>query len=166
MSDDTSRTTDTIQQAIKNLYNSDPGREWQRSERHRTEFAVTKRALAEYLPATPAHILDCGGGPGHYAIHLARNGYHVTLFDLSEKLLAMARDKTSEAGVELVDFAQGSAVDLSRFDDEVFDAVLLMGPLYHLLDEGSHRQVLQEAYRVAKPGAPVFIAFIGRYAGH
>ena len=52
-------------------------------ERHRTEFAVTLRALDEHLPPPPAHILDCGGGPGRYAIALAQRGYTVTLFDLS-----------------------------------------------------------------------------------
>ena len=47
--------------------------------RHRTEFAVTKRALADYLPPPPARILDCGGGPGYYAIALTQQGYEVTL---------------------------------------------------------------------------------------
>ena len=32
-------------------------------DRHRTEFAVTWRVLAEHLPPPPARILDCGGGP-------------------------------------------------------------------------------------------------------
>ena len=155
-----------VQHAVQNLYRSDPEREWQRMERHRTEFAVTLRALDAHLPAAPARVLDCGGGPGRYAIALAQRGYEVTLFDLSPELLVMAREKAAEAGVTLHGFEQGTATDLSRFAADSFDAVLLMGPLYHLLDEAERRQALAEAYRVVKPGGPVFAAFITRYAAH
>jgi len=50
-------------------------------------------------PASAARLLDCGGGPGRYAVELARRGYRVTLFDLSEGNLALAREKAAEAGV-------------------------------------------------------------------
>jgi SAM-dependent methyltransferase len=148
------------------MYRADPEREWQRTVRHRMEFAVSLRALDEHLPPAPARVLDCGGGPGRYAIALSKRGYEVTLFDLSPELLALARRRTAEAGVALSAFEQGSATDLSRFADDHFDAVLLMGPLYHLLEERDRRRALVEAYRVVKPGGPVFAAFIARYAGH
>ncbi len=152
--------------AVQRLYDSDPAREWARMDRHRTEFAVTLRALAEYLPPPPARVLDCGGGPGRYAIELARRGYEVTLFDLSSGNLAFARRKAGEAGVVLAAFEQGTALDLSRFPDASFDAVLLMGPLYHLLEEVERRQALAEARRVLVSGGPLFAAFITRYAAH
>jgi hypothetical protein len=44
------------------------------------------------------------------------------------------------------------------------DAVLLLGPLYHLQDRGDRIQALAEAMRVARPEAPVFAAAISRYA--
>lgn len=156
----------TCEHAIRVLYDGDPEREWQRMARHRTEFAVTFRALEEHLPSPPARILDCGGGPGRYAIALAQRGYEVTLFDLSPELLRSARHRAEEAGVRLAGFEQGTATDLSRFAEAAFDAVLLMGPLYHLLDEEERRAAVTEAYRVVKPGGPVFAAFIARYAGH
>src|SRR5207253_5707878 len=40
--------------------------------------------------------------------------------------------------------------------DESFDAVLLLGPLYHLTDRGDRVRALREAGRVAKPGCLVF----------
>ncbi|MBN1247222.1 MAG: methyltransferase domain-containing protein [Anaerolineae bacterium] len=152
--------------AVQALYRSNPSYEWQRLERHRTEFAVTWRALAEHLPPAPAQVLDCGGGPGRYAIALAQQGYSVTLFDLSPELLGMAREKAAETGVTLAGYKEGTAIDLSCFDDAAFDAVLLMGPLYHLLDAGDRQQALAEARRVVRPNGPVFAAFIARYAGH
>ena len=155
-----------IETAIRERYDSAPEREWERLDRHRTEFAVTLRALAGYLPAPPARILDCGGGPGRYAVELARQGHAVTLFDLSAGNLALAQTKAHEAGVELVEIAQGTAVDLSRYADASFDAVLLMGPLYHLLHEEERLAALAEARRVVRPGGLVVAAFISRYAGH
>jgi S-adenosylmethionine-dependent methyltransferase len=151
-------------EAIRTLYDQQPEREWERMERHRTEFALTMRALAEHLPPPPAQVLDCGGGPGRYAIELARRGYEVTLFDLSAGCLQLAREKATEAGVTLAGYEQGTSTDLSRFPDASFDAVLLMGPLYHLLEEDERRQTLAEAHRVLKPGGFLYAAFISRYA--
>lgn len=153
-------------QLIQQLYDSDPEREWERLSRHRMEFAVTLKALEHYLPPAPAAILDCGAGPGRYAIALSARGYDVTLFDLSSQLLKMARQRAEEAGIVLAGLEQGTATDLSRYSDSQFDAVLLMGPLYHLLSESDRRQALSEACRVVRPGSPVFAAFIARYAGH
>jgi hypothetical protein len=39
-----------------------------------------------------------------------------------------------------------------------------MGPLYHLLDEQDRATAVRECVRVLRPGAPLFAAFITRYA--
>jgi S-adenosylmethionine-dependent methyltransferase len=159
-------SSDAMRLAVQRLYDAAPESEWARMDRHRTEFAITSRALREYLPRPPARILDCGGGPGRYAIELAGYGYEVVLFDLSAGNLDLARQKAAEAGVMLAATVQGTALDLGCFADGEFDAVLLMGPLYHLLEEFERRQALAEAWRVLKPGGPLFAAFIARYAAH
>lgn len=149
---------------IKRIYESRPEYEWERMERHRTEFAVTLRALQENLPLPPVKILDCGGGPGRYAIKLTQQGYEVALFDLSESNLTLAKEKASAADITLSAIHMGTATDLSRFAENSFDAVLLMGPLYHLLDESDRQQAMAEANRVLKSGGMFFAAFITRYA--
>ncbi len=156
----------SVSQHVAHLYDSNPAREWARMDRHRTEFALTLRALAEHLPPPPARVLDCGGGPGRYAIELARQGYQVTLFDLSAGNLTLAQRQAAEAGVSLDAFEHGNALDLRRFAADSFDAVLLMGPLYHLLEQAERAQALAEATRVLRPGGPLFAAFISRYAAH
>ncbi|HEX6386847.1 MAG TPA: methyltransferase domain-containing protein [Anaerolineae bacterium] len=88
-----------MSQHVERHYYQQAQREWERLERHRTEFAVTLRALADCLPPPPATILDVGGGPGRYAIALTQRGYTVTLLDLSRNNLALARVKAQEAGV-------------------------------------------------------------------
>ena len=156
-------TVETMNE-VQRFYDERAREEWERLERHRTEFAVTLRTLEEHLPPPPARVLDAGGGPGRYAIALSRRGYEVVLFDLSEGCLELAREKAREAGVELAGCERGDARDLSRFADGIFDAVLLLGPLYHLLEEEERRRAIREARRVLVPGGLLFASFITRYA--
>jgi 2-polyprenyl-3-methyl-5-hydroxy-6-metoxy-1,4-benzoquinol methylase len=81
---------------VERYNDAHPEREWGRLDRDRVEFAVTLRALDEYLPPAPARVLDIGGGPGRYAIELSRRGYDVTLSDVAEVELSLATEKASE----------------------------------------------------------------------
>jgi 2-polyprenyl-3-methyl-5-hydroxy-6-metoxy-1,4-benzoquinol methylase len=78
------------------FYDQNAQYEWDRLQRHRTEFAVTLRVLKDYLPPAPAKIADIGGGPGRYSIALAQRGYQVTLIDLSKGCLEFAKQKAHE----------------------------------------------------------------------
>lgn len=149
---------------VEDFYDSHVQYEWERLERHPMEFAVTMRALAEHLPTPPCTVLDVGGGPGRYAIALARQGYRVTLFDLSANCLEFAGRKVSESGLALSGIVHGNALDLGVLADRSFDAVLLMGPMYHLLSPEDRSRSLAEAHRVLKPGGVLGAAFINRYA--
>jgi SAM-dependent methyltransferase len=93
---------------------------WGRLERERTLLL-----LERVLPAPPAAVLDVGGGPGVYALALAARGYAVALMDPIELHVEQAR----AAGVH--DARIGDARELPWPDASV-DAVLLLGPLYHL----------------------------------
>jgi S-adenosylmethionine-dependent methyltransferase len=146
------------------FYDEFAPQEWVRLERHRTEFAVTIKAMASFLPDPPSSILDIGAGPGRYAIELARKGYSVTLLDVSKASLEMAKQKAEEEGVSLKDFVYGNALSSSKCVSEIFDAVLLMGPLYHLLLEQERVRAIQEAMEILKPGGRLFSSFITRFA--
>ncbi len=151
---------------VRQYYDRRPQKEWERLDRHRTEFAITWKALEAYLPPAPARVLDCGGGPGRYAIQLAQRGYAVTLFDLSSENLTYARQQAKTAGVDLQAYDAGDATDLSRYAEDSFDAVLLMGPLYHLLEFEQRQRALQQTRQVLRPGGVLFAAFINRYDWH
>jgi S-adenosylmethionine-dependent methyltransferase len=146
------------------FYDKFAPKEWERLERHRTEFAVSLRAINEFLPKPPCSVLDVGGGPGRYAIELARQGYSVTLLDISGENLRLAHQKANEAQVSLAGIIHANAVDLGELDSSSYDAVLLMGPMYHLLSHQKRILAIQEAMRVLKPGGRLFAAFITRFA--
>lgn len=147
---------------VEDYYNQDPQYEWERLERNKTEYAVTMRAFADYLPLPPALILDIGGGPGRYSIALAQKGYAVTLVDISKSCLEYARRKAGELHVELT-CIHGNALTL-KFHREEFDAVLLMGPLYHLRTEDGRRKAVDEAARVLRKDGILCASFVTRYA--
>jgi S-adenosylmethionine-dependent methyltransferase len=155
-------TADPITE-VRAYYDKQPDREWHRLLRHRVEYALTLRALRDTLPAN-ARVLDVGGGPGRYAVALASAGHTVTLFDLSPRLLARARDHAAERKVRLAGYVEGTATDLSAFDNASFEAVLLLGPLYHLSLAEEREQALREARRVLVPGGALLAAFTTRYA--
>lgn len=149
---------------VRDFYNQDPEVEWRRLDENRTEFAVTLKALSDVLPAAPAAILDIGGGPGRYAIALAQQGYTVTLADLAEANLAFAQQAVERAGAAVSEFLVADARDLSMFTSESFDGVLLLGPLYHLLEEADRQAALAESRRVLKTGGVIAAAFLCRFA--
>ena len=151
-------------EAIRKNYNLDPLKEWNRLQKnHPFEKYITTRMMDRYLHPGSA-ILDIGGGPGHYSIHYARQGHTLTLLDLSDGNVRFAKKKARQYGVKITAL-QGDALDLSRFGDNSFDAVFLMGPLYHLMNEENRRRAIGEAKRVLKPGGCLFSSFILMFGG-
>ena len=126
------------------------------------EFARTVEIIARRLPPPPALIADIGGGPGRYSAWLAGLGYAVQHRDIVPLHVEQAAAAT--AGHPGVTTAVGDARNLD-LDDAAVDAVLLLGPLYHLPDRDDRIRALGEARRVVRPGGPVFVAAISRWAG-
>jgi SAM-dependent methyltransferase len=63
----------------------------------------------------------------------------------------------------VANIVEGTIVDLSRFPDETFDAVICLGgPLSHILDAGNRERAIAELIRVTRPGAPIFASVMGR----
>lgn len=149
---------------VEGYYDRKANEEWNRFDQHRTEFAVTLNALNEFLPKSPCKILDIGGGPGRYSIALAKRGYEVTLLDLSSTSLLLAKEKANEEKVVLEGYIHQNALNLNNIRDESFDAVLLMGPLYHLTEAEERSQVVFEAKRILKVDGTVFASFITLFA--
>jgi ubiquinone/menaquinone biosynthesis C-methylase UbiE len=132
--------------------------------RGQLERARTQELLRRHLPAPPATILDVGGGAGVYAFWLAAEGYEAHLIDLVPLHLEQARRSSEkQADAPLASIRLGDARRLEQRDESV-DAVLLLGPLYHLTERTDRVLALTEAKRVVRPGGVVFAAGISRFA--
>ncbi len=127
----------------------------------RLEFERTQEIVLRALPPSPATIADIGGGPGRYTVWLAGLGHRVLHRDIVplhvEQVLDMAGNGTA------IQTAVADALSLDLADASV-DAVLLLGPLYHLEDRADRVRALREAARIVRPGGPVFGAAISRWS--
>jgi SAM-dependent methyltransferase len=123
------------------------------------ELERTQEIVLRALPAPPAVVADVGGGPGRYALWLADLGYEVEHRDLAPGHV----EHLASSGPEAVRTRLGDARELDLADASV-DAVLLLGPLYHLESTAERVTALAEAARVVRPGGPVFAAAITRWA--
>jgi SAM-dependent methyltransferase len=125
----------------------------------RIELVRTQELLSRHLPAPPAKVLDVGGGPGAYAAWLADGGYEVKLVDATPLHVQQAL----ELAAGRFDAAEGDARRLDEPDGS-YDVVLLLGPLYHLLEQEDRLAALGEARRVLRPGGLLAAAAISRFA--
>ncbi len=127
------------------------------------EFYRTKQILSRYLQRRPATILDIGGGPGRYSFWLAEMGHWVHLVDVFPPHIQQAREIQRKSKTRLASISIGDARNLD-FEDKSADAVLLFGPLYHLVRTTERQTALSEAYRVLRPGGTLFAAALSRFA--
>ena len=156
-----SRGMETDDDALRAYYERGMERERLSDGRGDLEFTRTTEIVLRRLPAAPAVVADIGGGPGRYALWLASLGYQVEHRDLMplhvEQLTAEA------AGVAGIRTAVGDVRD-TGLPGACVDAVLLLGPLYHLLDRAERVDALRECARIVRPGGPVFAAAVSRWA--
>ncbi len=102
-------------------------------------------------------ILEVGAGTGRYSVALSHEGYQVDAVELIEHNLVILRSKILET--DRIETRQGNALDLSYYADETFDMTLVLGPMYHLIEERDKKQALWEAVRVTKKGGYILTAY-------
>jgi SAM-dependent methyltransferase len=130
----------------------------------RLEAERTRELLRRFLPPPPAVVLDVGGAEGAYALPLAAHGYAVHLVDPWPPHVDAARAASGlQPAAPLASAEVGDARELRHADGSA-DAVLLLGPLYHLVEAADRAAALAEARRVLRPGGVLLAAAISRFA--
>jgi SAM-dependent methyltransferase len=148
---------------ILSYYEQAPEFERLQSGRRQLEFARTKEVISRWIGNPPAVVVDVGGGPGAYAAWLAELGYEVHLMDPVARLVEQARMLRGASGQKIASCRVGDARVLDWRDGSA-DVVLLLGPLYHLIDAGERLRALKEAHRVLVSGGLLFAAAISRFS--
>ncbi len=128
------------------------------------EYQLITELLDEYIPNGSA-IVDIGSGPGRYAELLLKRNCKVGVIDLSAKSLKAFSDRMEDNQYQSnIIFNQVScATQLEWIADHSADAILLMGPLYHLIP-AEHRMVtLAHCHRILKRGGYLFSVFLSPF---
>jgi 2-polyprenyl-3-methyl-5-hydroxy-6-metoxy-1,4-benzoquinol methylase len=116
------------------------------------EERIRRLVAAAHLTGTE-RVLDIATGPGYIAEAFAGMAREVVGVDLTDAMLAIAKERTGERGVSNVSFRAADAEDLP-FENGAFDAVVCRLALHHLLQP---LQVLSEMARVCRPGGTVLV---------
>ncbi len=127
------------------------------------EYAITARHLERWIPEGST-VAEVGVGGGLYSELLAKRRCRLHLVDVSEKLLNAASERLRASGFDsqIIGVDHTSATVLDCLPVAAFDAVLMLGPLYHLLALEDRQQAVEEAARVLKAGGVLIAAGINR----
>lgn len=116
------------------------------------------------MSAPCGKVLEIGAATGAYTLPLLKRGVEVTTVDLSYRQSFFCQERLHDAGFH--ESAQHLLSDVRYLGLErkaCFDAALLMGPLYHLVEAADRRQALGQVFQRLKPGGMIFSAFISRF---
>jgi ubiquinone/menaquinone biosynthesis C-methylase UbiE len=145
----------------REFYNEYAGAEWSRLERNpqgKLKAIIHEDFIKRYLK--PGwHVLDTGSGPGRFSITAINTGARVTVLDISDKQLELARQKISEAGLDekVEDYIRGDISNLSVFPDNRYDMVICYGGALSYVCE-KRQQAAKELVRVTKPGGYILVS--------
>ena len=145
---------DLSQRFRKNIYNTPKGQ---------IRLNILWRDLDEEIPAIEQgglKILDAGAGQGHFALQLAEKKHHLTLCDLSIKMLQDAQTQFSEKGlVTDVHFIHTPVQELHEHIEEQYDIVLFHAVLEWLAEP---KATLKYLLQFIKPGGYLSLMFYSR----
>lgn len=143
----------------REFYNSYGGNEWNRLEKTaygRLWAIIHEDFLLRYLQPG-FKVLDAGSGPGRFSIIAAKNGAQVTVLDISDTQLALAKEKISEAGQSVERLIRGDIADLSVLDGNSFDITICFGGALSYVCE-KRFAAAGELVRVTKPGGKILVS--------
>ena len=103
-----------------------------------------------------SNVLELGYGGGQVSLEIGKRGFNTYGLDISEKFCKTATDRCQINHPEgFFDLRVGSIESDFDFDDNYFDAVIVVGALQYLYDPN---KCFEEVFRVLKPGGFFIIA--------
>jgi ubiquinone/menaquinone biosynthesis C-methylase UbiE len=117
----------------------------------------TNCAFTLFQPKPGMKILDVGCGTGNFSIKMARQEADVAGVDISEKMLALARNRAAQENLA-IEFKKMDSQNLT-FQDNTFDGVFSMATIEFVSDPD---KMIEEMLRVCKKGGPVVVGTINR----
>jgi len=127
------------------------------------EYKIITGLLQHYIPSNST-VYDFGAGPGRYTEFLLKRGHRVGAVDISQRSLEALKTRVNgHYGSNLLFVDTSCATQTDRLPLESADAILMMGPLYHLTETGERMKTLNNALRLLKTGGIIVSVFMSTY---
>lgn len=135
-----------------------------RGPRWRAWYELSWAGLKPHLPReVRAHVLDVGCGTGYFGLRLAKSGFQVTLSDLAEEMLEVARRKAAEQRLtDRLQFVRADVMDLSVLPAGHFALAVAMGDVLSFAADPP--KALKELRNVLRPGGVLVASVDQTYA--
>lgn len=127
-------------------------------------YQIERLYIERFMPKHPnAAAIDVGGGPGRYAVEMARLGIPVLLVDITPKHIQQAIALAQSAGVtdRFLGFEVLDALDIGRLGGGRFDLAVCYGMLNYLLDRDI--DLLNGIREILVPGGCFLLSVMGLY---
>jgi S-adenosylmethionine-dependent methyltransferase len=145
---------------VRNYYNEHVKDEDARLDEHPFEIPVTLHYISKYL--TPgSNIFDVACGTGRIAELILNKGFFLGLNDLSDNNIKLVK-KRLNIHRNILFINRSDALECKKWNHLMWDGILILGPLYHLISKKKRLKVLDLAFRHLKPGGIVFSSFMTR----
>lgn len=140
-------TEHTTSYAGREKYDDQKSRKYQcrRPRKHQAEMRLIDRAFA--LVPKNHRVLDVPCGGGRVMLHLAQKGYTACGADLSESMLAIARESVSKANLSCV--VERQDLEKLGYADRQFDTIVCFRLFHHFPSPEIRQRVVTELCRVA-----------------
>lgn len=145
---------------VRKYYNGHLHEEDKRLKYHAFELPVTMHFLKQHL-SRGAKIFDTACGTGHYAKALIKEGYYVGLNDLSEKNIELSKQRL-DGNSKILFYERSDVLETNAWSKYEWDAIFILGPLYHMLSKEKRLRLLSLANKYLKPGGYLFASFMSR----
>lgn len=138
---------------VRMFYNEYGEKEWNRldlSAYHRLVYHNHVKFMEPHI-GPGKRVLDAGCGAGRFSIRIAQSGSKVTLLDISDGQLALAKQKINEMGPadQVEGYINASVTNLKMIPDDYFDTVICYGAVLNYLFNDAKKAV-DELVRVTK----------------
>ncbi|MFW5721302.1 MAG: class I SAM-dependent methyltransferase [Bacteroidota bacterium] len=147
---------------VKEYYNTHAYFEDKRLDENEFEIPITLKYIEKYVKPG-AKILDIACGTGNYAEILIKKGYVLGLNDLSENNIKLTRQKIKDHP-NVIHISVSNALESTLWEKENWDAILILGPLYHLTEKKNRLKLLEMAKKNVKKHGYIYSAFMSRSA--
>ena len=121
-----------------------------------SEYLTSSNLMIEIPKDKNTRILDSGGGTGKYAIFLAKQGYDITLSDISNKKVKLAQEKAQDEGVKIKTVVCNS--ENTEFPENSFDMLMMNGGVISYTPHPD--KLLSECNRILRANGILWFDFL------